>query len=284
MLLAGDLDAGRTAGRFYQIHQRAAGYEDWNARHITLQDAISEGRLSEQWAKQRKAQWGEKSAVYQNRVLGEFAASEEDGIIPLSWVELANERWFAWTEANRPGDFRGVGVDVGRGGDKSVYALRWDEAIEELRRDNLRDTMAVAGKVAGILRAHGGKAVVDVIGVGAGVVDRLREQKFSVDAFNAGERTTRTDKSRELGFADRRSAAWWNLREMLDPANGHAVALPQDDLLTGDLTAPTWRMMSGGKIKVEEKDAIRKRINRSTDSADAVVQVMDYQKRGVFVG
>lgn len=275
---------GTPSGRFYQIHKRAAGYEDWNARHITLQNAIDAGRLSEEWAVQRKAQWGEKSAVYQNRVLGEFAADEEDGVIPLSWVELANERWLAWDDAGRPGEFKGVGVDVGRGGDKSVYALRWGEAIAELRRDNLRDTMAVTGKVAGILAAHGGKAIVDVIGVGAGVVDRLREQKFRVDAFNAGEGTKRTDKSRELGFVDRRSAALWNLREMLDPSNGHEVALPQDDLLTGDLTAPTWRMMSGGKVKVEAKDAIKKRIHRSTDSGDAVMQVFDFQKRGVFVG
>jgi hypothetical protein len=42
--------------------------------------------------------------------------------------------------------------------------------------------------------------------------------------------------------------------------------------LTGDLTAPHWRVMSGGKILIESKDEIRKRLGRSTDDGDAVVQ------------
>jgi len=69
-----------------------------------------------------------------------------------------------------------------------------------------------------------------------------------------------------------RAAAWWHLREMLDPAHGHAVALPPDDTLTGDLTAPHWKVQSGGKILIESKDDIRKRLRRSTDAGDAVVQ------------
>jgi hypothetical protein len=70
---------------------------------------------------------------------------------------------------------------------------------------------------------------------------------------------------------NKRSAAWWYLRELLDPANGHGIALPPDDLLTGDLTAPHWRITSGGKVQVESKDEIRKRLGRSTDDGDAVV-------------
>ena len=62
------------------------------------------------------------------------------------------------------------------------------------------------------------------------------------------------------------------MRELLDPANGHEVALPPDDDVTGDLTAPLWRVMSNSKIRVESKDSIFTRIRRSTDSGDAVVQ------------
>jgi hypothetical protein len=92
-----------------------------------------------------------------------------------------------------------------------------------------------------------------------------------VQAFNAGEHTDWRDVSRELQFANLRSASWWNLRELLDPAQRHGIALPPDDLLIGDLTAPRWRMTSGGKILLESKDDIRKRIGRSTDDGDAVV-------------
>jgi len=260
---------GEPQGRFYDIHRRAAGYEDWWVRHVTLSEAMGAGRINPEWQEQRRRQWGEGSAVYQNRVLGEFATSDETGVIPLAWVEAANERWHEWDSAGRPDGFTCVGVDVGRGGDSSVYALRYGDAIGELRRSNEKDVMPVAGRTAGILTAHEGHAVVDVIGVGAGVVDRLREQGFNVHSFNAGEKTSARDASGELGFVDKRSAAWWHLREMLQDG---LCALPPDDLLTGELTAPSWRVMSGGRIKVESKDDVKKRLRRSTDNADAVIQ------------
>jgi hypothetical protein len=131
--------------------------------------------------------------------------------------------------------------------------------------------MSVTGKVAGILRARGGVAVVDVIGIGAGVVDRLRELKLEMISFNAGEGSTAKDRSGELEFLNKRAAAWWNLRELLDPANGENIALLPGDLLVGDLTAPHWRVTSSGKIQIEAKDELRKRLGRSTDDGDAVV-------------
>jgi hypothetical protein len=39
----------------------------------------------------------------------------------------------------------------------------------------------------------------------------------------------------------------------------------------GTLTAPGWRVNSSGRILVESKDEIRKRLGRSTDVGDAVV-------------
>lgn len=98
-------------GRFYDIHSRKPGYEDWTVRHVTLGEAIKAGRISPDWAEQRKRQWGEDSAIYQNRVLGEFAASDEDAVVPLAWVEAAVERWHAWNDAVRG---RASGVGCGR--------------------------------------------------------------------------------------------------------------------------------------------------------------------------
>lgn len=260
---------GEPIGRFYDIHRRAAGFEDWHVRHVTLQEAIAAGRVSTQWAEQRKRQWGEQSAVYQNRVLGQFCSSDEDSVIPLAWVEEAVVRWEASTTR---GSITCLGVDVARSGsDDTVLAPRHGLRIDELRRYSLEDTMATTGRVAGVLR-QGGYAIVDVIGLGAGVVDRLREMGLPVVAFNAAEGTPALDSSGELGFVNKRSAAWWNMRELLDPTSGADLELPPDDLLIGDLTAPKWRVMSGGRIQVESKDDIRKRLGRSTDSGDAVIQ------------
>lgn len=265
---------GEPSGRFYDIQSRRPGYDDWWVRHVSRDEAIAAGRMSEKWAEERKLQWGEKSAVYINRVLGNFASSDEDGVIPLSWVEQANARWQAWRDRGEElGPLTSVGVDVARSGeDMTVLALRHGNVISELRRYSREDTMETTGRVAGILVAHGGRAAVDVIGIGAGVVDRLREMNQAVDAFTASAHSTATDRSGELGFLNIRAEAWWHLRELLDPANGDEVALPPDDTLIGDLTTPRWKVTSGGKIQIESKEDIRKRIGRSTNDGDAVVQ------------
>jgi hypothetical protein len=65
---------GEPQGRFYDIHKRAPGYDDWWVRHVTLEEAIVAGRVSRKWAEQRATQWGKTSAVYINRVDGEFGA------------------------------------------------------------------------------------------------------------------------------------------------------------------------------------------------------------------
>jgi hypothetical protein len=270
---------GPPVGRFYDIHKHKPGLEDWQAVHVTLEDTIEAGRVSREWAEQRARQWGADSAVYANRVLGEFAASDEDSIIPLAWVEAANERFENLPDQDDNIDpLAAVGCDVARtGADETVLALRFAHAIRELRRYRKQGTMDTAGRVLAILEKHHFparqiSAVIDVIGIGAGVVDRLLETtKEQVVGFNASEKTERRDRSGELGFANKKAAAWWNLREMLDPDSDHDVALPPDDLLTGDLTSPTWRVVSGGKIIVESKDEVRKRLGRSPDTGDAVV-------------
>ena len=122
-----------------------------------------------------------------------------------------------------------------------------------------------------LLRTGDFPAVVDTIGVGAGVVARLREQGLWVEAFQAAARSEGTDESGELQFLNRRAEGWWRLRALLDPARKPTLALPPDDLLIGELTAPTYRTTSNGRSQIESKDEIRKRLGRSSDRADAVM-------------
>lgn len=268
---------GEASGRFYEIHTRKPGLEDWHARHVTLTETIAAGRVSQEWADRRARQWGSDSAVYANRVLGEFHSSDEDAVIPLAWVELANDRWRAWKDRVSVETFgrRIVGVDVARSGeDLTAMAIRQGDVVEEIRTDAKQDTMATAGKVGGLLKdgTDTAVAVVDTDGLGAGVTDRLRELGHRVVAFHAGARTDRKDRSGELGFVNVRSAAWWNLREMLDPTYGECVALPPDAELIGDLTAPHWTVQSGSKIAVESRDSLVARLGRSPDRGTAVMQ------------
>lgn len=267
---------GAPTGRFYDIHKRGRGLEDWHTRHITLAEAVAAGRIDQGWADQRAVQWGPESAMYANRVLGEFHAGEEDAVIPLSWVEAAVERWQVWDDAGRPHlpGRRLIGVDVARGGgDSTVLAHRMGPCITHLEPHHAEDTMRTTARVQAALEP-GVTAVVDSIGVGAGVVDRLRELHQPVVAYTGSAKTSARTRGREHGFVNVRAAAWWRLRELLDPSFDPEVMLPPDDLLLADLTAPTWSEQSGipPRIKLETKEDLVARMGRSPDRGDAVVQ------------
>ena len=273
---------GDTNGRFYKIHKRERGYEDWHTRHVTLDEAIKAGRVTREWADQRKTQWGEKTAVYQNRVLGEFAASGEDSVIPLAHVEAANERWH---ELDGQGEGEeSWGVDVARyGTNKTAIAHLVGRVIEKIDYHIKQSTTETTGHVQiAVKHDTAARICVDANGVGAGVFDQLREQGYeNAIGINVGEGTPMTDVTGELKFINLRSAIWWMIRDALDPDGDDPIALPPDDLLTGDLTTPKWTATSRGQIKVESKDDINKRLGHSTDAADAVgmaVYIAFYQE------
>ncbi|HUU41345.1 MAG TPA: hypothetical protein VMW42_10405, partial [Desulfatiglandales bacterium] len=124
---------GESIGRFFDIHARKAGYEDWWARSITLDEAIRAGRISREWADQRAAQWGINSAIYKRRVLGEFAQDEEDSIIPLNLIENAVLRWNRSKHKELGLKTKVFSVDPARmGDDKTVFAYRCDNIILDL--------------------------------------------------------------------------------------------------------------------------------------------------------
>lgn len=268
---------GQAAGRFYEIHRRAPGLEDWHPIHVTLADAMKAGRISPEWAEQRKRQWGADSAMYNIRVLGEFHAGDDDALIPLSWVEAAVERWHAWVDAGRPilEGKRVIGVDVARtGSDETVFAHRTGVAITRLEPVHVTDTMAVVARVQAALTAagQGALAVIDSMGVGGGVVDRMRELGLKPLAYTGAGKARTKDATSEYSFVNIRSGAYWRMRELLNPAYDSEIMLPPSDELTADLTTPKWDVVSGvpPKIKVETKDDVVKRLGRSPDYGDAV--------------
>ncbi|MEV5786445.1 hypothetical protein AB0L42_36440 [Streptomyces sp. NPDC052287] len=145
--------------------------------------------------------------------------------------------------------------------------------VAELETHDREDTMQTTAHVqASLSEKEGAAAVVDSIGVGGGVVDRLRELGAPVLAYTGAAKSKLRTRDREWGFFNVRSAAYWKLRELLDPAFGAELALPPDDLLVSDLTTPTWDITTGvpPKIKVEPKEDVVARLGRSPDRDDAV--------------
>lgn len=229
------------------------------------------------------------SPIFMSKVRGIFPNESNTGIIPLGWVQMAVNRWKDIFEdyngkrevsllAHEPGQ-RVVGIDVAHGGkDETVFAIRYGNILHELHKYRVADTMEIADNASGFLQEPGSMAVVDVIGIGAGVYDALRRYKSDglivgqPLAFNAATQSNRKDLLGQFRFRNDRAAAWWHMREMLDPSRGSKVALPPDDRLIQELVTVQYKHNVGGIIQVESKDEIRKRLGRSTDTADAVIQ------------
>jgi len=240
--------------------------------------------LSVEWVLERMPRWGvtrsvdddgkvewKSSSLWESKVRGRFPTDATEGVIPLGWVEEAQRRWIE-QQGTEPFGRRKFSVDVARfGEDETAIAEGQGHVIFGVSKYGKQDTMTTANIVDAKLKKYPRSyCTVDVIGVGAGVVDRLNELEHNVTQFSGAVRTRRTDLSGMFTFPNVRSAAWWNLRELLDPSRGARIALPPDDELAADLTAPRWKLMTGGKIVVEEKDDTRKRLGRSPDKGDTI--------------
>jgi hypothetical protein len=207
---------------------------------------------------------------------GDFTATARDDAwqcIPTAWIIAAQNRWLT---AERPAlTLRAVGVDPSRGGDDEtviakLYGTWFDELVKHPGKD-VPDGSTGARYVTDAMGSENAPVYVDVIGYGASVYDHLKPLGgMAVTPVNVGVASRATDKTGRYGFANLRSETWWKLREALDPESGENIALPPDPQLRTDLRSSHYQIV-GGKIKVESKEDVKKRIQRSTDRADAVI-------------
>jgi hypothetical protein len=266
---------GDTSGVFYSICSRQKGYEKWKVRHVTLREAIRAGRVTLEWAREKREAWGKDSIAYQTRVLGIFATDSPEAIIPFSWVELAVNRWKDWKEKGSPLNGKLViGADTaGQGVDKTSFFYRVGKIGTRIERYKKSRPMELAGKLKNALGPKGLLNIDVSYGEGAGTANRLQEfDGFAsrINPVNFSARTEKTDRTGIITFINVRALMWWNMREMLDPENDELIALPDDELLIGDLVAVRrLPLRSDGKLQIESKDDIRKRLGRSTDDGDS---------------
>jgi len=262
-------------GPFYEACRAKA----WHVIHISVFDTpnftnepVPEKAQAELvgpfWVEQRRAEGLEGTPWWQAKVLGQFPDSASNAIIPLAWVEAARER------AHIPDAREWAGLDVARfGSDDSVMVEGSGNGPESATIVHGQDTMQVAGLGMAYLSRRRGILAVDVIGVGGGVVDRIREQHppGQLLAVNVAEAPGR-DPDLLLNL---RAQLWWDVRLQLDPNNSDdPISLSRLDETTyqrlrSELTGPTYRMTSSGKVQVESKDEMKARGLASPDAADA---------------
>ena len=213
------------------------------------------------WVSKRYNRWGPLNPLYASRVAALFPEEGEDTLISLTQIEAAQKRTLA------PGTPDVLGVDVARfGSDFSVIASRQGPVVRIIKRFWKADTMTTSGHARReyMTRKPKPKRVhVDVVGIGSGVVDRLREQRVPVVEASAG--SSASDKEM---FLNQRAEWFWTLREEFEA--GEIDLDPADEELAAQLADIKWKPDSKGRVTIERKEDMKKRGLHSPDDADAV--------------
>ena len=245
----------RNSGLFYQTHHTLAS--DWFRIHVSC---VDNPLVSSDFVAQIKATYGEDSNAFRIRVLGDFAAADDDTLIPASLVDSARVR----DVPTSPSDDLVYGLDVARfGTDRTALCKRRGNVVLEIRSWGGLDLMQTVGQVVNEAKNDNPSEIcVDTIGLGSGVADRLREMGYNVRDVNVSESSAMNPNANKL-----RDELWMSVKDWLETKT---VKLPKDDTLRHELVAPRYTFTSSGKIVVESKDSLRKRGMRSPDLADSL--------------
>lgn len=221
--------------------------------------------------------WYRPNDLFRVKVRGMFPEVSEDSLIPLRWVELANERWNKWRESGAilTGKYR-RGVDVaGMGRDSTVSCDRVGDVVKGFgvhQSAGKADHMQIAGNITRDISIID-EAFIDTIGEGSGVYSRLVELGFENKVYSVKFSESALDLhdiTGQLEFANMRAYLFWAVRDWLNPVNKIESCLPPDQLLTQELIEVKYIIQSNGKIIIEPKDDIKVRLGRSIDRFDAL--------------
>ncbi|MEE0100811.1 MAG: terminase B [Acutalibacteraceae bacterium] len=290
------------SGFFYESHNKNRA--SYAAFHI---DGRKSSRVSQDFVQTIIRMYGEDSDVFRVRVAGDFPLQEDDIFIPLPLVE--NSIMTEYSPRKKPDSIH-IGCDVARfGDDRTVIGYKIDEKAEFYKKRQGQDTMKTADDIVLLgemlvqrYRLSPDKddpipVKVDDGGVGGGVVDRLRQMKR-----NAPEKLWWLEiypvifgqRIKHKHYHDSTTYMMSVVKKLLQPydEDGHRkpveLILPDDDDLVAQLSGRKYGLTETSKIKVESKDAMKKRGRPSPDEADCVLllclPVKPPKKKGVRTG
>jgi hypothetical protein len=253
----------RSTGTFYESQTRMSGTW-WTQRWSCVDSPL----VSDEFVDEMRERYGEESNAFRIRVLGEFPLADDDTIIPFHLVDAAMNRDIEIDKDRRPV----WAVDPARfGSDRTAFCKRVGSVITEIKSWRGLDLMQTVGRVMAEYEAlnpssRPSEILVDSIGVGSGVVDRLRELGAPVRGVNVAESPSMGETYNNL-----RTELWFKTKAWLED---RSCKIPQDDELLADLTGIRYSFTSSGKMAAESKDQMRRRGLRSPDLADAVCLTM----------
>ncbi|MDI1285798.1 MAG: hypothetical protein PSV46_15515, partial [Reyranella sp.] len=254
----------RASGRFFECFNRFG--DRWRPQQVDSRTvSLTDKRQLAQWV----ADYGEDSDFVKVRVLGQFPRAGTMQFIDAERVDAAMARLPDPNgERHQP---LVMGVDVARfGDDRSVIFLRRgrDARSYKVEKHQGLDTMTLASRVVERAAAEQVAAVfVDEGGVGAGVVDRLRQLGLPrVFGVSFGVAAQRFDEAgAKPRYANKRAEIWGDVKDWLEQG-----CLAPDPELRADLTGTDYGHNGRGEIQLEKKDDMKKRGLASPDIADAL--------------
>lgn len=159
-----------------------------------------------------------------------------------------------------------IGVDPAIGdGDRTAIIRRKGRLAYNVEKHYNLNTMELVGLIRRIIAKECPvKVYIDCIGIGAGIVDRLKEIGYDcVEGINVARSANDRDKFKNL-----RAELWHEMREWL--AQEMPIQIPDLDELQGDLTSVGYKFDSSGRLQIESKEELKKRGMKSPDMADAL--------------
>ena len=254
-------NTGRFADSFKNVNVHKITISAFDTPNVKEGRIVVPGLITSADIERMRSYYGEDSNVYRVRVLGEFPTGDADSLISVDDVYKAIQREISV----QPAWEKKMGVDVARfGNDRTVIIVRQMDKV--LRKEVFfsLDTMKVTGHVLRIAKEE--KVLpqnvgVDVVGVGGGVVDRLKEQGWNVSGVNVGESAKDTEH-----YANLRAELYdYHVKGWLKTGD-----LPSDDDYY-ELANIKYSFNSRGQMLIESKDEMKKRGLNSPDVADALM-------------
>jgi phage terminase large subunit len=268
----------QNSGPFYDAFKdqtfntiRISAYDVPNVRE---RKQVIPGLVTAEWVDELARKYGEDSDIFKVRVLGEFPQNATDTLISIDLLENA----FGATRELTSQDDEIIGLDPARfGDDDSAFVHRKGNTARVLEVVNGVNTMDLAGKAVRYLRDYpGARIFIDVIGLGAGIYDRLKEQpKIRSRVYGVNSAGKPRD---EAEFINIRVESWANVKEWLRDA----ILEKHEGFY--ELANPKYKITSAGKMQLESKEDMKKRGVASPNVGDALALTLSRPTEGDNLG
>ena len=200
--------------------------------------------------------------MYEQEVKCSFITDEESVLITSRLLENLRETPFLWRDRGK----RLVSCDPSEGGDACIIMYINNGRVDEKKTMYEKDTMKIAGEIVVMCnRQKTDDVVIDAVGIGKPIGDRVRELGKRVVYFKSSEQALEEDR-----FYNRKAESWYFVFEKI---RDKEVPYPDDNEIIRQLSAVRYKVIdSNGKIQLEPKLKTKERLGRSPDDADAYVQ------------